>query len=983
MSAATDAYMATSPIHFWPLDETSGTTANDLAGALDGTCSGMTMGANVVAPTDVPNAPPGIGGISPWFTGGTEHIVVNTNKILGGLNEWSIGAWILPAMDTNSRAWYGEGPPSGTDLLVHSMMGGNPSVPEFRYGHDSHSADYFPISGLFVGGTWIFMVITRSGNQTYTWWNLGRRGGWATVATGNTWTNSSIASWIGGSPRAYGGSAGWRGFISHLALWDRVIDRETDMRPIYEACSPLARDLLNEDVFSRSNGIWKQRLDTADDLPQVSSLSAATAAKMSAQFTNFTGGANTSTGPVWVGDAGTTRQVVRVAGGKNNIAAVPLDFWTALQSVPLPAGFAVPLVSDRQGQVYATDTKELWEFIQMEQALTPPDPPHFIPGGSGSLPQGQYVYAVAGELANGDWGQWSFGVVTLNGSQSADLTWHEVEGCHHYGIYRADPDPTTKLAVLPWRRITTVPVGTLHFVDNLPHGNDELDHATAGHAIAITTDWGCSYGGYMNHCDTSVGYYESPHTNWGASASGAPLLAGSITISEMLANEIPHALYIGLPRVDASGKVYPAQRNDGNTNSSDGIQEGTRLQLDPAYDPSALPRWEKMVAIALQKYGGYVRDTTVEVSIYCEDQFMLGRDFYPDIFEGRYAHELFDSVNFPFDQLRVIEPTWTQTHTLPPPGGVTPKLETLTDDFSLPSPSVTNWPSSGGSTILNGELHIQCTPSYNGGLSAGPHTYDVTSSSMYFKVPQVPFGDSGNEGGFTLYNASDLTCYIEMVYTDNGLLVCGYNSSSHVRTRVVEPTYNATTHAWWRIRHASGTIYWDTSVNGTTWDNLGSIAWASTGWSSSMLQSMFPKWFAGNFSSHSGNPDFVIDNVNIAPNGSVVSDATTLFESESTRMKLAKASWGHLEIRGSTIALSGTYTTGGDVLSPEMFGMTELVHIMPLGMISDGSLSYLPSFSLETGKLSLWKPNIYGNLVEFDNGDSVDGLIMDCIGVGH
>jgi hypothetical protein len=69
--------------------------------------------------------------------------------------------------------------------------------------------------------------------------------------------------------------------------------------------------------------------------------------------------------------------------------------------------------------------------------------------------------------------------------------------------------------------------------------------------------------------------------------------------------------------------AWPAQRTDGNASTSPAtaIPAGTRFRLDPALNINRLhlPKIDRMLAIAAQRYGIVVRDTAGAVAFYGQD----------------------------------------------------------------------------------------------------------------------------------------------------------------------------------------------------------------------------------------------------------------------------------------------------------------------------------------------------------------------------
>jgi hypothetical protein len=138
---------------------------------------------------------------------------------------------------------------------------------------------------------------------------------------------------------------------------------------------------------------------------------------------------------------------------------------------------------------------------------------------------------------------------------------------------------------------------------------------TAGSRYITSTDgWGalCGVG---QHCG-------------GAVASGFAALGGIIRPEEIAQGHIDHALFLSLPHVRLSLIACPATDTDGTDNDLTAIPEGARLQLDPALDidGQAWPRWEKIVARTLQRYGAYVGDTGGSLAMRAEATLNRGYD---------------------------------------------------------------------------------------------------------------------------------------------------------------------------------------------------------------------------------------------------------------------------------------------------------------------------------------------------------------------
>lgn len=134
--------------------------------------------------------------------------------------------------------------------------------------------------------------------------------------------------------------------------------------------------------------------------------------------------------------------------------------------------------------------------------------------------------------------------------------------------------------------------------------------------------WSASYGAISNMSGDGRDYVGS------ATATNLSRYAGIITLNEVAAGEIPHALFVAsnicrpgagwVSPSDPGGTPpfrYPATKSDGRNMASipveDTVVEGSRLQLDPSIDLEAIPGIkpiELAVGRAWQVYGAYVGD---------------------------------------------------------------------------------------------------------------------------------------------------------------------------------------------------------------------------------------------------------------------------------------------------------------------------------------------------------------------------------------
>jgi hypothetical protein len=172
--------------------------------------------------------------------------------------------------------------------------------------------------------------------------------------------------------------------------------------------------------------------------------------------------------------------------------------------------------------------------------------------------------------------------------------------------------------------------------------------------------WQACWGGRLDSASTSNGTFPFPY---GGTATGISTLAGLVTPEELARGEIDHALAIGVVRTALGTFVSPANRTDGKTDDPAAIPEGQRLRLDPGVDVSKLPLTPlgRMVALALQRYGAIVRDTSGSVSVYAQNTNTWLATGAPDPYVAYYGGKP------KWAQLDGIP--WARLQTLPPGSG--------------------------------------------------------------------------------------------------------------------------------------------------------------------------------------------------------------------------------------------------------------------------------------------------------------------------
>ncbi len=168
--------------------------------------------------------------------------------------------------------------------------------------------------------------------------------------------------------------------------------------------------------------------------------------------------------------------------------------------------------------------------------------------------------------------------------------------------------------------------------------------------------WHARWGGEMNDVSQNPGYFENSglDANWGATATGLPLLGGLITFADLQRGYIDHAVALALPQTEARYWVWPAQRTDGATHdTASAIPEGTRFRIDPRLDLSQLhlSPLALMIARAAQRYGIIVRDKGGAVTFFGQAP-TTHQDPWNKELQGKYPNQALEG--FPWTHLQVV-----------------------------------------------------------------------------------------------------------------------------------------------------------------------------------------------------------------------------------------------------------------------------------------------------------------------------------------
>ncbi|MBK7720963.1 MAG: hypothetical protein IPI32_01705 [Austwickia sp.] len=171
--------------------------------------------------------------------------------------------------------------------------------------------------------------------------------------------------------------------------------------------------------------------------------------------------------------------------------------------------------------------------------------------------------------------------------------------------------------------------------------------------------WQACWGGRLDQVSRKQGYFPS---YYGTSASGMVLAGGMITIDEVRAGAINHAIALAVVESQAWPKVsWPAQRTDGGTRDPNVVMHGQRLRLDPSLDVSTydLTPIGRMVATAAQRYGFIVVDRAGLVGVSTESGRATARRTGVNPWDRLLGGPSYLAMkNFPWDRLQALPPDY-------------------------------------------------------------------------------------------------------------------------------------------------------------------------------------------------------------------------------------------------------------------------------------------------------------------------------------
>ena len=263
--------------------------------------------------------------------------------------------------------------------------------------------------------------------------------------------------------------------------------------------------------------------------------------------------------------------------------------------------------------------------------------PAIDPNSSGMVQKALVGYRSSAHLSNSD----TWGISLAYASPLSKL--YNV-GCTRYGCDRAVSARIPRYAAANGGsdgKLTVIePTTNTEFDAWIAEYNAIDDTWRAGSRFSTRSDgWGalCGLG---EHCN-------------GPNAMGTAGMGGVVRPEEIAQGHIDHALAVATPYTRSGYIACPGTHTDGKYSDPDAIPQGARIQMDPSFNVDAMswPRWKKVVAKALQKYGAYIDDTGGSLSISSESNVNRGYDAWT--FAGVTGSK--SLADFPWEKFRVLK----------------------------------------------------------------------------------------------------------------------------------------------------------------------------------------------------------------------------------------------------------------------------------------------------------------------------------------
>jgi hypothetical protein len=162
------------------------------------------------------------------------------------------------------------------------------------------------------------------------------------------------------------------------------------------------------------------------------------------------------------------------------------------------------------------------------------------------------------------------------------------------------------------------------------------------HDFELFHDQGYANGkltGWTGGCSMPLGAMQEPKgggPHGGATVAKFPLRAGLVTTDDVKSGAINHALVFTATNLGPAPNPYPANTSSSYTGPNVSMPQnlwqimpspGTWLRLSPNANLNGLSAFERMVAVALQRYGMFCRDRSTDFALHGMDLGGQGQSY--------------------------------------------------------------------------------------------------------------------------------------------------------------------------------------------------------------------------------------------------------------------------------------------------------------------------------------------------------------------
>ena len=385
------------------------------------------------------------------------------------------------------------------------------------------------------------------------------------------------------------------------------------------------------------------------------------------------------TGP-WINTTSYSTPIYTVPSNQPTVPVIisqnnaPLQ--AAMAAVPIPDNAQPAAGTDAEMTIYQPSTDTLWETWLTSQSLLPPTSISGVVGAGGFLAAGTYYYGVAALTPSGETKLSPVHGYTVGADGKVTLKWPGPVGATGYKIYRGTDSAHLQLVATVAHQTTQPNDPGCSWTDT---GNNTPSAVSPPTVNTATTpgQWHASWGGRIQHVSLDPGYYrnipdgtggDSEQAGWGVTASSLPVLGGLITLADLAAGQINHAIAIMVPQTAKGSFSFPAQRTDGVSTAANAIPEGSVFRLPASLNLAAInmPPITREIAQAAQTYGLIVNDQTgATVGFRAEDPTPLMRQGQANPYKTTYfktSSGVYDDPNFllasfPWADLQLVAPS--------------------------------------------------------------------------------------------------------------------------------------------------------------------------------------------------------------------------------------------------------------------------------------------------------------------------------------